>query len=99
MVDIALTREIESAEDAPSFLHPQIDYWLFVHTVGWWQRHWEKTGLVELRSAELVPESEELLHLYAQEKPPEHGKDPIRRAVPQDEEGLIALFSMVGQKR
>lgn len=99
VVDIALTREIDSAEQAPAFMQPQIDYWLFVHTVEWWKRHWEKTGLIELRSAEIVPESDELLRLYAEEKPPEQGKDPIRRAVPHDQDGLIALFAMVGQKR
>ena len=31
------------------------DLWSF-HSPGWWRRHWEKTGLVDIELAELIPD-------------------------------------------
>lgn len=99
VVDMAFTREIESAEDAPEFLRAQFQHWFHVHTVAWWKRHWAKTGLVALEWAELLPESNELLRMYVDEKPPAQDADSIMRAVPMDRHGLIALFCLVARKR
>lgn len=100
IVDIALTRELESIHDAPEFLRPQYArYWSNVHTLAWWQRHWEKTGLVDLQCAELLPESDELLRDYVDGRAPGQLEDCIMRAVPGDHEQLIALFRLVARKR
>jgi cyclopropane fatty-acyl-phospholipid synthase-like methyltransferase len=100
IVDIAFTRDVRSIEDAPEYLRPQYQkHWSYVHTVEWWTQHWEKTGLVEVRWAELLSESSDLLRDYATDRPPEQDEDPIMRAVPQDHDGLIALFSLVACKR
>jgi cyclopropane fatty-acyl-phospholipid synthase-like methyltransferase len=99
IVDIAFTRELRSIEDAPEYLRPQYPkHWSFVHSVPWWKHHWEKTGLVEVTCAELLPESGELLRDYVQDRPREQDEDSIMRAVPSDHEGLIALFCMVACK-
>jgi hypothetical protein len=87
-------------EDAPEYLRPQYQkHWSYVHSVGWWKRHWEKTGLVDVQYAELLPESDDLLRDYALDRPPERAEDSIMRMVPRDHEGLIALFRLVARKR
>ena len=100
IADIAFARDVRSIEDAPEYLRPQYQkHWSYVHTVEWWTRHWEKTGLVEVRWAELLSESSDLLRDYATDRPPEQDEDSIMRAVPQDRDGLIALFCLVACKR
>ena len=100
LVDIAFTREVLSMEDAPEYLRPQFQkHWSYVHTVAWWKRHWEKTGLVEILHAALLPESAGLLRDYVQGRPAEQDEDSIMRAVPHDDDGLIALFCLVARKR
>jgi cyclopropane fatty-acyl-phospholipid synthase-like methyltransferase len=100
VVDIAFTRELLSIEDAPEYLRPQYPkHWSYVHSVAWWKLHWEKTGLVEVQCAELLPESDDLLLDYVLGRPPEQDEDSIMRAVPRDHEGLIALFCLVARKR
>ena len=100
IVDIAFTRDIRSIEDAPEYLRPQYQkHWSYVHTVEWWTRHWEKTGLVDVRWAELLPESDDLLRDYVTDRAPEQDEDSIMRAVPHDDDGLIALFCLVASKR
>jgi SAM-dependent methyltransferase len=100
IVDIAFTRDIRSIEDAPEYLRPQYQkHWSYVHSVEWWTQHWEKTGMVDVRCAELLPESDDLLRDYVRGRPPEQDEDSIMRAVPHDDEGLIALFCLVACKR
>jgi cyclopropane fatty-acyl-phospholipid synthase-like methyltransferase len=100
IVDIAFTREIESIDDAPEFLRPQYHkHWSFVHSVAWWTRRWENTGLVELLHAGLLPDSDALLRDYARGRPPAQDEDSIMRAVPQDHDELIALFCLVAKRR
>ena len=70
-----------------------------MHTVAWWKQHWEKTGLIEVQCAELLAESDDLLRDYAMERLPEQDEDSIMRAVPHDQDGLIALFCLVACKR
>jgi cyclopropane fatty-acyl-phospholipid synthase-like methyltransferase len=99
VVDIAFTRDVQSIDDAPEYLRPQFEkHWSYVHTVEWWARHWEKTGLVEVRCAELLPESKELLQDYVRGRPQGQDEDSIMRAARQDQDGLIALFCLVGYK-
>jgi len=100
VVDIAFTRDVRSIEDAPEYLRPQYQkHWSYVHTVAWWTQHWEKTGLVDVRCAELLPESDGLLRDYARDRPLEQDEDSIMRAVPHDHDGLIALCCLVASKR
>jgi hypothetical protein len=100
VVDIAFTRELRSIEDAPEYLRPQYPkHWSYVHSVEWWKRHWEKTGLVDVQYAALLPESNDLLRDYVLDRPPEQDEDSIMRVVPHDHEGLIALFCLIARKR
>jgi cyclopropane fatty-acyl-phospholipid synthase-like methyltransferase len=100
IVDIAFTREVRSIEDAPEYLRPQYHmHWSYVHSIEWWRQHWEKTGLVDVQCAELLPESDDLLRDYVRGRPPEQDEDSIMRAVPHDDDRLIALFCLVACKR
>jgi cyclopropane fatty-acyl-phospholipid synthase-like methyltransferase len=100
VVDIAFTRDVRSIEDAPDYLRPQYQkHWSYVHSIDWWTRHWEKTGVVDVRCAELLPESGDLLRDYVRGRPPDQDEDSIMRAVPHDHQGLIAIFCLVARKR
>jgi cyclopropane fatty-acyl-phospholipid synthase-like methyltransferase len=99
VVDIAFTRELRSSEDVPEYLRPQYQkHWSYVHSIEWWKHHWEKTGLVEVVCAEVLPESDQLLCDYVGGRPPDQDEDSIMRAVPHDNDGLIALFCLVARK-
>jgi cyclopropane fatty-acyl-phospholipid synthase-like methyltransferase len=100
VVDIGFSRELGSIEEAPEYLRPQYEkYWSSIHTVEWWKRHWQKTGLVNVQCAQFLPESDQLLNDYWVERPPEQNEDPIMRAMPRDDAGLIGLFCLVARKR
>jgi cyclopropane fatty-acyl-phospholipid synthase-like methyltransferase len=100
VVDIGFRREIASIEEAPEYLRPQYEkYWSSIHTVEWWKRHWQKTGLVNVQCAQFLPESDQLLNDYWVERPSEQNEDPIMRAMPNDDAGLIGLFCLVARKR
>jgi hypothetical protein len=76
-----------------------VQYWSSIHTVEWWKEHWQKTGLVDVQCAQFLPESDRLLRNYWVERPLDQDKDPIMRAVPNDDERLIGLFCLVARKR
>lgn len=71
----------------------------FDAVVEWWKLLWQKTGLVDVQCAQFLPESDQLLRNYWIERPPDQDKDPIMRAVPNDDERLIGLFCLVARKR
>jgi cyclopropane fatty-acyl-phospholipid synthase-like methyltransferase len=94
VVDIGFRREIASIEEAPEYLRPQYEkYWSSIHTVEWWKRHW-----VNVQCAQFLPESDKLNNYWV-ERPSEQNEDPIMRAIPNDDAGLIGLFCLVARKR
>ena len=100
VVDIGFRREIRTIGQAPEYLRPQYEkFWSSIHTVEWWQQHWQKTGLVDVHWAQFLPESDMLLRNYCAECPPDQDKDPIMQAVPNDHERLLGLFCLVARKR
>ena len=100
VVDIAFTREVTCAADAPEYLRTRYPtHWSFVHGVEWWRSHWMRTGLVDVLYAEYLAESAELLRNYISERPPEEDDNSIMWAVPHDHDGLIALMCLVARKR
>jgi cyclopropane fatty-acyl-phospholipid synthase-like methyltransferase len=100
VVDIGFTREVPSAEQAPEYLRREFaEHWSYVHTLSWWRQHWEKTGLVDVQYAELLPESDALLRDYIRDRPPAQAEDSIMRASRSDHDGLISLFCLVARKR
>lgn len=98
VVDIGFTHEIETFEEVPDFLKNDYQaYWYFVHSLDWWVKMWKKTGLVSITCAELIPQANELkqqyINDYAHSK-----KEPFKNALEQDDQNLITLFRLVGQR-
>jgi ubiquinone/menaquinone biosynthesis C-methylase UbiE len=52
---VGLMQEIEGA--VPEHLRPMWgqDFWS-IHSAGWWRRHWERTGILEIDVADNMPE-------------------------------------------
>jgi cyclopropane fatty-acyl-phospholipid synthase-like methyltransferase len=102
VVDVCFTRELESIDDAPEYLRPHYtDYWYYVHTVEWWRAHWEKTGLVDVTTCEIAPQSEFLLdELKKMYDGIEEGNEvEIMREMEKDREKLIQMFRLVGRRK
>ncbi|HET7453189.1 MAG TPA: SAM-dependent methyltransferase, partial [Thermoanaerobaculia bacterium] len=100
IADVAFTREIDSAEDAPPFLRGTWNaHWSFVHSIGWWKRAWERSGAVDVVAADPLPESRALLHDYVLARAAADRSDEIARAAVEDDEGLLVLFRLVGRKK
>lgn len=100
IVDIGFTREVPSVAHAPEYLRPEFaEHWSYVHTLSWWQKHWEKTDLVDVQYADLLPQSDTLLLDYIRDRPHAQAEDSIMRASRGDHDGLISLFCLVARKR
>lgn len=100
VVDVCFTREIPSIDDAPEYLRDHYtDYWYYVHTVDWWRAHWEKTGVVEITTAEIAPQSEfllaELRRMY--DGIEDENEREIMHQMERDSEKLIQMFRLVAK--
>lgn len=101
VVDICFAREINGIDEAPEYLRPHYsDYWYYVHTVEWWRTHWQKTGVVEVTTAEIAPQSCFLLgELRRMYQGIEEGSEvEIMREMEKDTEHLIQMFRLVGRR-
>jgi cyclopropane fatty-acyl-phospholipid synthase-like methyltransferase len=84
IVDIGFTRKVPSVAHAPEYLRPEFaEHWSCVHTLSWWRQHWEKTGLVDVQYAELLPQSDELLRDYIRDRPPAQAEDSNHARITQ----------------
>jgi SAM-dependent methyltransferase len=99
IADIALAREIPGAADAPDFLRATFAaHWSFVHSLEWWRHEWERTGLVDVIDAGVMPGSRDLLLEYSRDCEASSRRDEIARAAALDEDEWLLLFSLVGRK-
>jgi ubiquinone/menaquinone biosynthesis C-methylase UbiE len=98
VVDVGFSSEIERPGDIPDFLRTSFErHWWFVHSVGWWKAAWEKSGGIEVLRAEVLPESQQILHEYVLESTAAGAEDEICRAVRQDADERIVLFRLVAR--
>ncbi len=99
VVDACMSREIDSADELPPEARAawQVDWW-GVHTIDWWRRHLEKTGLVRVLCAELLPESELIKQRYVDR----YRHDPAEAsfiALMEAENGqLVGSYRLVAQR-
>jgi cyclopropane fatty-acyl-phospholipid synthase-like methyltransferase len=99
IVDACVSREMPTVHDVPAELRQA---WRsgfnMLHTIEWWRRHWEKTGLVDVQLAELVPGSRAL----AEDLVRRFRDDPAEREVIEmfEAEGgnLVGTFRMVARR-
>ncbi|MFC6997337.1 SAM-dependent methyltransferase [Rufibacter roseus] len=100
IVDVCFKEEIETLDQVPDFLQEDFQaYWYFIHSVPWWRKLWEKTGLVHITVAEHLPAADLIREQYVQdaEKNPRQ-KDPFAKALKKDKEQKISFFRLVGQR-
>ncbi|MBF9252018.1 methyltransferase domain-containing protein [Pontibacter sp. 172403-2] len=99
VVDVCFSNEIESLDQVPEFLQKDYqNYWYFIHTVNWWRKLWEKTGLVQVEVAEKLAEAELVRQQYVQDFEQQGEKDPFAKALAQDKEHFISFFRIIGRR-
>lgn len=97
IVDICFAREITNLDQLPVYLRPYYaDSWYFVHSVDWWRRHWQKAGLFEVLTAEILPQNQFIREHYVAE--PSDVEDPFAVALAADTEQVIAFFRLVARR-
>ena len=101
IADVCFTHEIETLQDVPRFLRRDYqNYWYFIHSVNWWKKLWEKTGLVNVVCAEELPEKaidlirKEYINDYANSRQ----NDPFATALEKDKKKIISFFRLIGQR-
>jgi cyclopropane fatty-acyl-phospholipid synthase-like methyltransferase len=69
IVDAFIDEEIRSFEQLPEDMRQtwSHDDWYLVHSIEWWRWHWQKTGLVDVRCAEPVPASRQIMASYIEQ--------------------------------
>jgi SAM-dependent methyltransferase len=96
---------VDELTRVPEHLEPFWDwrFWSF-HSPGWWRDHWERTGLVDVRHADLVPEGWRHWQLWDQVSrevvPPADASGPEEwRMLEVDEGRTLGLSRIVAGKR
>ena len=99
IADVCFVNEIESLAQVPEFLQEDYqDFWYFIHSVAWWQKLWEKTGLVQITAAEVLPSADLIRDQYIQDCQSRKFKDPFAKALEKDKNHLISFFRLIGQR-
>jgi cyclopropane fatty-acyl-phospholipid synthase-like methyltransferase len=99
VVDFCFSKEINYLAEVPDYM--RADYqakWYFVHSLEWWTRLWEKTGLLKIKTAEIVPENEFIRSEYVRDFENSKKKDSIADALAKDENNLINIFRLTAQR-
>ena len=99
IVDVCFTKEVETLEQVPDFLREDYqNYWYFVHTIDWWKKLWEKTGLVDIHAAQLLDEAELVREHYIKDFKDSDDPDPFAKAIELDKERFISFFKLIGRR-
>ncbi|WP_114782493.1 SAM-dependent methyltransferase [Botryobacter ruber] len=94
IVDVCFTKEIESLNQVPDFLqHDFQNYWYYIHTIAWWRKHWEKTGLVEIVAAEELAEAAVVRQEYIRDYKQSDKTDPFAKALELDKQEFITFLN------
>lgn len=99
VVDACFSREIDSAEDLAPKARPgwHADWWM-VHSIDWWRRLWQKTGLVNVHRAELLPESELIKQSYLATCRDDPDSADFVAIMEAENSQLVGTFRLVGQR-
>ncbi|MDX5417597.1 MAG: methyltransferase domain-containing protein [Hymenobacteraceae bacterium] len=99
IVDVCFTKEIENPEQAPDFLQEDYqNYWYFIHTIAWWRRLWEKTGLVQIEAANELEEANLVREHYIKDYEDSDEEDAFAKALKIDNQGFITFFKLIGRR-
>lgn len=113
IVDWCYTRELSSLSEVPEYLksfYQDFDFYA-LHSIDWWKNLWEKTGLVKILHAELLPYSDFILQEEIKnwdvtmqvltkdfKKLDLESEQKILNVLLNDKEKLISCFRLVGQR-
>jgi cyclopropane fatty-acyl-phospholipid synthase-like methyltransferase len=95
---------VDELTEVPEHLEPFWDweFWSF-HSPAWWRAHWERTGLVEVRHADLVPDGWRHWQLWDQVsrelRPQADAAGPEEWRMLEVDEGRTLGFSRVVARR
>ncbi|MFD2248320.1 SAM-dependent methyltransferase [Pontibacter ruber] len=99
IVDVCFTKEIETLSQVPDFLQKDYQsYWYFIHSIDWWKRLWEKTGLVQIQEATYLDEADLIRQEYIRDAEQEKEPDPFAKALSIDEQHFISFFKLIGRR-
>lgn len=99
IVDVCFTKEIETLEQVPDFLKSDYQsYWYFIHSINWWRKLWEKTGLVEIEAAKELNEKDMVREHYISDFKEEGKPDAFAKALELDKEHFISFFKLIGRR-
>lgn len=99
IVDVCFTHEIENLSQVPDFLRGDYqNYWYFVHTIDWWKKLWEKTGLVEVQAAQQLQEADLVRQQYIADFENSEESDAFARAISLDRQHFISFFKLIGRR-
>lgn len=99
IIDVCFTKEIETLEQVPEFLKEDFqNYWYFIHSIDWWRKLWEKTGLLKIEAAEEIAEAELVRQEYIQDFENKDQKDPFAKALQLDKKNFISFFKLIGRR-
>lgn len=100
IVDWCYTREFRSLPEVPEYLksfYQDFDFYS-LHSIDWWKNHWEKTGLVKILHAEVLPHNDFILQEAIKIFKRLESEQKIVNTLLNDEEKLISCFRLVGQR-
>jgi cyclopropane fatty-acyl-phospholipid synthase-like methyltransferase len=99
IVDVCFTKEIETPDQVPDFLAEDYqNYWYFIHTIDWWKKLWEKTGLVEIKAATRLNEASLIKEQYVRDFEESEESDAFAKALKIDDDGFISFFKLIGRR-
>lgn len=99
IVDVCFTKEIDTLEQVPDFLRDDYQkYWYFIHTIDWWRKLWEKTGLVHIEAAQELEEAQHVREQYVKDYEKQEEQDPFAKALQLDKQHFISFFKLIGRR-
>jgi len=99
IVDICFSKEINYLAEAPEYIRADYkDNWYFVHSLEWWYKTLEKSGVLKVQNAEIVPQNEFIRHEYIKDLNSLRKNDYIAEALSKDNDMLINIFRLVAAR-
>ena len=89
------SKEINYLAEAPEYIRADYkDNWYFVHSLEWWYKTLEKSGVLKVQNAEIVPQNEFIRNEYIRDLNLRKN-DYIAEALSKDNDMMINIFRMV----
>jgi cyclopropane fatty-acyl-phospholipid synthase-like methyltransferase len=100
IADAFVDEEILSFEQLPDDIRKtwSRDDWYLVHSIPWWRWHWHKTGLVDVKCAEPVPASREIMASYIEQYRDDPDEADFISFVQSDFGRRLGTFRMVATR-